>query len=150
MLYCSMASTRWLQLPNNNCQQGAKIALVINPPYNLVVRELCDRRHATRQLDVWCVYAPGHQGLKSRTNSILLDGPRLRLYRPIGAPGAEQMVRSSVSPGGLVTAALQQEMLILADRLKTALVPYSSEGWGPVWNREELILTPYWWSIHSQ
>lgn len=51
------------------------------------------------------------------------------------------MDRASVSPGGLVTAALQQEMLILADRPKTVLVPYCSEGWGPVWNKEELILT---------
>lgn len=49
------------------------------------------------------------------------------------------MDRVSVSPGGPVTAALQQERLILADRPKTALVPYCSEGSGPVWNKEELI-----------
>lgn len=82
------------------------------------------------------VYAPGHQGLKSRTNSILADCPRLRLYRPIGASGAEQMDRASVSPGGLVMAALQQEVLTPAVRPKAALVPYCSEGWGPAGNRD--------------
>lgn len=93
--------------------------------------------------DMGYVYAPGHHGLKSRTNSILADCPRLMLYRPIGASGAEQMDRANVSPGGLVMAALQQEVFTSAVRPKAALVPYCSEGWGPAWNREELILTTY-------
>lgn len=49
------------------------------------------------------------------------------------------MDRANVSPGGLVMAALQQEVLASAVRPKAALVPYCSEGWGPAWNREEPI-----------
>ena len=41
------------------------------------------------------------------------------------------MDRATVSPGGLVTAALQQEVSMLEDRPKEALVPYCSDGWGP-------------------
>lgn len=53
MVYCLQASSRWLQLPNNSSQQWVNIALVINPLWNLVMRELCDRRHAT--CHVWCI-----------------------------------------------------------------------------------------------
>lgn len=88
------------------------------------------------------VYPPGHQGLKSRTNSILAERPRLRLYRPIGASGAEQIDSASTSPGGLVTAALQQEVSMLADSPKAALVPYWSEGWGPAWDGGNISIEP--------
>lgn len=54
------------------------------------------------------------------------------------------MDRANVSPGGLVMAALQQEVFTSAVRPKAALVPYCSEGWGPAWKREELMLTTYW------
>lgn len=37
-----------------------------------------------------------------------------------------------MSPGGLVTAALQRDVSMLGDNPKEALVPYCSEGWGPV------------------
>lgn len=46
------------------------------------------------------------------------------------------MDRVTVSPGGLVTAALQREVSMLADRPKEALVPYCSEGRGPACNIE--------------
>lgn len=49
------------------------------------------------------------------------------------------MDRANVSPGGLVMAALQQEVLTSAVRPKAAMVPYCSEGWGPAWDREELV-----------
>lgn len=38
------------------------------------------------------------------------------------------MARVAVFPGGLVTAALQREVSMTADRPKEALVPFSSEG----------------------
>lgn len=46
------------------------------------------------------------------------------------------MDRATMSPGGLMTAALQQEVSTLADRPKEALVPYCSEGWGPACSSE--------------
>lgn len=49
----------------------------------------------------------------------------------MGALGAEQMARATMSPGGLVTAALQREVSMSGDSPKEALVPYCSEGCGP-------------------
>lgn len=41
------------------------------------------------------------------------------------------MDSATMSPGGLVTAALHRDVSMLGDSPKEALVPYCSEGWGP-------------------
>lgn len=41
------------------------------------------------------------------------------------------MDSATMSPGGLVTAALHRDVSMLGDSLKEALVPCCSEGWGP-------------------
>lgn len=41
------------------------------------------------------------------------------------------MDSATMSPGGVVTAALHRDVSMLGDSPKEALVPYCSEGWGP-------------------
>lgn len=57
----------------------------------------------------------------------------------MGESGAQQMDSSTVSPGGLVTAALQRDVSMLGDKPKEALVPYCSIGWGPAKNSMETL-----------
>lgn len=75
-----------------------------------------------------CSHSLGHQGLKRSMKSNWMRSSRVRTYRPMGASGAVQTERHTVSPGGLLTAALQHVSLISLLRPNTALVPYCSSG----------------------
>lgn len=115
MIYCLLESSWWLQLPNNISQQWVNIALVIHPHWNLVIRELCDRRHAMSIwcMICWCTWTPGVKEQDKLNPRQLSEGQAVSANRCIRgrADGQGQCVSRGAgdcsAPAGIVNNSRQ-------------------------------------------